>query len=221
MHRLFFMKDRLKSIHWAVTWVWLCPEPGIRRRIRHAQVLGKLVAGGADWRGLAWGVMTASLGGEEPWGQREGLMLPGRVHKRFGKNTVHETGLKEWTGVWCAKKREQSEQKQRHVRFTLAAPGDGEYGKSRRWKISAYFKVPNKKSITKIEERKSVNKILILFIKFKICFSLIHIHKHLLMFHKTEFKIAKTSQRKIGIYRGNRKHVSESYGDAWTHIIWL
>lgn len=97
MRRLFFMKDRLKSIHWAVTCVWLCPEPGIRRRIRHAQVLGKLVAGGADWRGQAWGGMTASLGVKNHGGKgrvwcclEESIKDSGRIQymRRVWKNEL-------------------------------------------------------------------------------------------------------------------------------------
>lgn len=61
-----------------------------------------------EWTGV-------ETGDRQPEGRtmlaRGGLMLPGRIHKRFGKNTVHAMGLKELAGVWHAKKREYLIQK--------------------------------------------------------------------------------------------------------------
>lgn len=82
------------------------------------------------------------------------------------------------------------------------------------------FQSAKEKECIKIEESKCYQN-LILFIKIKICFLPIHIHKHLLIFHKTEFKLARTWQRKTAIYRENRKHVPKSYRNARTHVIWF
>lgn len=54
----------------------------------------------------------------------------------------------------------------------------------------------------------------------KICFLVIHIDKHLFMFHKTEFKVAKTWQRKAEMCRENTKCVPKSYRDD-EHVIWF
>lgn len=51
---------------------------------------------------------------------------------------------------------------------------------------------------------------------FKISFSLIYMHKHQLMFHKTEFKIVKTSQR-LG-YTGEIENMFLNYIGMHEHL---
>lgn len=49
------------------------------------------------WSGLVWKGVTTSLW-ENIWGPGEDLMLPGRVHKRSGKNTACDLGWKHYLG---------------------------------------------------------------------------------------------------------------------------